>query len=234
MKVFTVLVAVALAVTSSYADQSKYLRSTAINEDEVIDADSQDSKKNEDKLTVRLADFATSGKVNIMDLIGNGKGQVRFDDIIEAKLFEGDDPSHSSRKSRTKSITQNADPDDDDSDKDADSDDESKKFEKPDNKNSKHVSDDGGNDSFDSMMKELNAFVKGKQYKAGNTDTGLKDKSPRNVKEESEVAQDDPILSNGRNIKAKKILSDEEDPNIQQSEIEEDDKDTKPSKKTAP
>ncbi|CAH0487924.1 unnamed protein product [Peronospora farinosa] len=87
MKVFTGLLVVALAVTSSYADNSSNLRSTRYDDEvnEVKAADSHDSKTTNDKLIVDSADYVNSeGKINIMDIIGEEKGKIPLVDILDA------------------------------------------------------------------------------------------------------------------------------------------------------
>ncbi|CAI5705513.1 hypothetical protein KXD40_000010 [Peronospora effusa] len=87
MKVFTGLLVVALAVTSSYADNLNNLRSTRYDDEvnEVKAADSHDSKTADDKLIVNAADYVNSdGKINIMDIIGAEKGKIPLETIFEA------------------------------------------------------------------------------------------------------------------------------------------------------
>ncbi|CAH0490736.1 unnamed protein product [Peronospora farinosa] len=124
MKVFTGLLVVALAVTSSYAEKSKNLRASAIEEDDTAIEDSQDSEISEEELIVNAADFTGSGgKLNIMDVIGEEKGKVPMMSIFKAyfsssiKDVEDDDSAENHKKHPKQNAKLDDDEDDDDDNK---------------------------------------------------------------------------------------------------------------------
>ncbi|RMX61999.1 hypothetical protein DD238_008553 [Peronospora effusa] len=123
MKVFTGLLVVALAVTSSYAEKSKNLRASAIEEDDTAIEDSQDSEISEEELIVNAADFTgPGGKLNIMDVIGEEKGKVPMMSIFKAyfgssiKDVEDDDSASENHKKDPKQKADLKDDEDDDDD----------------------------------------------------------------------------------------------------------------------